>query len=103
MLALDALGQRERAQRMLAFTRSQRTDNGAYWTGATHPEGIIFPEGEQTTWTAAAVILAHDAVLAESKTSGFFRELDGRELESSTRADRTQRAPFEEVPSSPAE
>jgi hypothetical protein len=102
VLALDALGQRDHAQRMLAFTRSQRTDNGAYWTGATHPEGIIFPEGEQTTWTAAAVILAHDAVLAESTTSSFFRELDGRDLETSTR-ERAQRAPFEEVPSSPAE
>jgi hypothetical protein len=70
--------------------------------GATHPEGIIFPEGEQTTWTAAAVILAHDAVLAESATSSFFRELDGRDLETSTR-ERAQRTPFEEVPSSPAE
>ena len=101
VLALDALGQRERARRMLGWTRAQRVDNGAYWTGATHPEGIVFPEGEQTTWTAAAVILAHDSVLGESKTSGFFRELDGHDLEPS-RHERAPRA-FDEVPTSPAE
>jgi len=95
VLALDAIGQHEHASRLLSATRAQRTDNGAYWTGATHPEGIVFPEGEQTTWTAAAVILAHDAVRAESQTSSFFRELDGRDLEPSVRVDRTQRAPLE--------
>ena len=60
----DAIGQRERARRILSWVRAQRTDNGAYWTGATHPEGIIFPDGEQTTWTAAAVIIALGFVCA---------------------------------------
>jgi hypothetical protein len=103
VLALDAIGQRERARRMLGWTRAQRQANGAYWTGATHPEGIVFPEGEQTTWTAAAVILAHDAVIGESATSSFFRDLDGHEIDGSARTERTQRVPYEDVPSSPAE
>lgn len=81
VLALDALGQRERARRVFGWTRAQRTDNGAYWTGATHPEGIVFPEGEQTTWTASAVIIAQDVLFADSRTSSFFRDLDGHDLE----------------------
>jgi hypothetical protein len=103
VLAIDALGQRERARRMLGWTRRMRCDNGAYWTGATHPERIVFPEGEQTTWTAAAVILAHDAVASESTTSSFFRDLEGHDLEPSGTRDRTVRVPFDEAPTSPAE
>jgi hypothetical protein len=80
VLALDALGQHERAKQVFSWTRPQRTDNGAYWTGATHPDKVIFPEGEQTTWTAAAVIIAQDTLFADSATSSFFRDLDGHEL-----------------------
>jgi hypothetical protein len=107
VLALDAAGLHERAKDVLGWTRSQRTENGAYWTGATHPEGIIFPEGEQTTWTASAVIIATDALRGESATSSFFRELDGGDLEhlehNASRGQRPQRAPYGEVPTSPAE
>jgi hypothetical protein len=98
VLALDSVGLRDRARRMLAWTRLQRSEVGAYWTGATHPEGVVFPEGEQTTWTAAAVLLAHDAVLARSQTSDFFAALDGADLEPS-HAPSAHRTPFEEVPS----
>ena len=103
VLALDALGQRERARRILSWTRAQRQPNGAYWTGATHPEGIVFPEGEQTTWTAAAVIIAHDAVNDESATSGFFRELDPVDLENGVTRVERHRKPYDDAPSSPAE
>ncbi|HEX7479458.1 MAG TPA: hypothetical protein VF331_16765 [Polyangiales bacterium] len=104
VLALDALGLHERAEQVLSWTRAQRTENGAYWTGATHPEGIIFPEGEQTTWTASAVILAADAVQKDSATSRFFEQLEGHDLElSNHRGQRPHRTPFEEVPTSAAE
>lgn len=102
VLALDAVGLREQAKRVLGWTRAQRTEQGAYWTGATHPEKIIFPEGERTTWTASAVILAHDAVRGDSPTSSFFRDLDGAEFELHAR-ERAHRTPYEEVPSQPAE
>lgn len=104
VLALDAVDQRERARRILSWVRAQRTENGAYWTGATHPEGIIFPDGEQTTWTAAAVIIAHDAVLGDSATSSFFRDLDGDDLEQSSLRDRKPRVKnYKEAPNSAAE
>lgn len=102
VLALDALGQRDRAKRMFGWTRAQRTANGAYWTGATHPDKVIFPEGEQTTWTAAAVIIAQDALFASSRTSSFFRDLDGRALELAAPRERVSRSPLS-APDSPAE
>jgi hypothetical protein len=102
VLALDAVGLTDRAKQVLGWTRAQRTEQGAYWTGATHPEKIIFPEGEQTTWTASAVILAHDAVSGDSPTSTFFRDLDGAEFDWLVR-ERAHRAPAAEVPTQPAE
>ena len=33
------------------------------------------------TWTASAVIIAQDCLFADSRTSSFFRELDGHDLE----------------------
>ena len=81
VLALHAAGLTQRARRMLAWTRRQRTADGAYWTGATHPEGQIFPEGEQTSWTAAAVLIAYDAVQRRSRTSEFFKSLSGEDFD----------------------
>jgi hypothetical protein len=102
VLSLDAAGLPTRAREVLGWTRAQRTENGAYWTGATHPEGIIFPEGEQTTWTASAVVLATDALRDDSATSAFFREL-GELDTSNARREPALRAPFEEIPTAPAE
>ncbi len=85
VLALEACGLRQRAAEVLSWTRWQRTDSGAYWTGATHPAGEIFPEGEQTTWTAAAVLIAHDTVHRETPTSEFFTCLAGDDLEEPTK------------------
>jgi hypothetical protein len=81
VLALHACGLAQHARQMLAWTRRLRTDDGAYWTGATHPEGEIFPAGEQTSWTASAVLIASDAVHRDSRTSDFFRSLSGADLE----------------------
>ncbi|MFI5307424.1 MAG: prenyltransferase, partial [Polyangiales bacterium] len=79
-LALHACGLTARARDMLAWTRWLRGEDGAYFTGATHPERQIFPEGEQTSWTAAAVLIASDAVQGRSATSDFFRSLSGDDL-----------------------
>jgi hypothetical protein len=93
VLALDASGLTQRAHQILSWTRWLRTGSGAYFTGATHPAGEIFPEGEQTSWTAAAVLLAADTVQRQSVSSGFFRSLDGIDLD-----DHLQR-PWGELPS----
>jgi hypothetical protein len=100
VLALDAVGLTERARDMLSWTHQARTETGAYWTGATHPERVIFPEGERTTWTASAVLLASDALRADSATSTFFRDLAGLDLDSASARERAHRTPYEEAPSS---
>ena len=38
-----------------------RPEDGSYWTGYVFPENVNWP-GEHTTYTAAAVILAVDAL-----------------------------------------
>ena len=61
VLALEAIGDRERAQRLLADMQHLRTGEGSYWTGYVWPDEVNWPH-EQTTYTAAAVILAVDAL-----------------------------------------
>ena len=60
-LALEAVGDRDRALRLLADMQHLRTDEGSYWTGYVWPDDVNWP-AEQTTYTAAAVILAVDAL-----------------------------------------
>ncbi|MFZ2503193.1 MAG: prenyltransferase [Nocardioides sp.] len=61
VLALDALGDRDRALQVLADMQHLRTESGSYWTGLVYPDNVNWPV-EQTTYTAAAVILAADAL-----------------------------------------
>ena len=61
VLALDALGDRERAERLFADVQHLRDDDGCYWTGYVYPDEVHWP-AEHTTFTAAAVVLAHDAL-----------------------------------------
>jgi len=71
-LALDALGDRERALRVLADVDHLRTDDGSYWTGYVFPEAVNWP-AEQTTYTAAAVLLAVDALAHTTAGSDIMR------------------------------
>lgn len=73
VLALDALGLTSRALDLFAFTRRHRRDDGAYWTGIAYPERVTFPGDETTSYTAAAILLAADALTSSSPASGLFR------------------------------
>jgi len=72
-LALDALGRRDRAMDLLAWTQAHRCEDGSYLTGLVYPEQATFPRGERTTYTAGAVILAADALSDASPAAGLFR------------------------------
>ena len=61
VMALDALGDRDRALRLLADMQHLRSEDGKYWTGYVFPDEVNWPP-EHTTYTAAAVILAVDAL-----------------------------------------
>ncbi len=72
-MALDALGDRERALKLVAEMQHLRSeDGGKYWTGYVYPDGVHWPV-EYTTYTAAAVILAVDALAGTTKGSDIFR------------------------------
>jgi hypothetical protein len=71
-LALDSLGDRDRALLLLRDMQHLRAEDGAYWTGYVYPDEALWPE-ERTTYTAAAVILAVDALSDTTPGSDVFR------------------------------
>jgi hypothetical protein len=60
-LALAAIGDRARAVALLTDMQHLRVEDGSYWTGYVFEDDAIWPE-ERSSWTAAAVVLAADAV-----------------------------------------
>jgi hypothetical protein len=72
VLALEAIGDRERALRLLADMQHLRTEDGSYWTGYVWPDDVNWPV-EHTTYTAAAVILAVDALSDGTPGAGIMR------------------------------
>ena len=73
VLALDACGMDDEAGWLLGWAQHLRHDDGSYWTGRVHPQAVNFPGGERTTYTAAAVVLAHEALTGTSPASALFR------------------------------
>jgi len=61
VLALAAIGEQERAKAVFSWLLDKKYDDGSYWMGVTFPDAVIWPE-ERTAWTAAAVLLAYDAL-----------------------------------------
>ena len=65
-------GDRDRAIEMFSWAQRLRTAEDRYWTGIVLPDEVHFPGGEQSTYTASAVILAADAISGGSPASGLF-------------------------------
>ena len=70
-LALWAIGESDRAVRILTDIRHLRADDGLYWTGYVFADDAIWP-AERTTWTAAALLLAVAALSGDDPTSTVF-------------------------------
>lgn len=60
-MALDSIGDHRRAWQVVKDMQHLRTDDGSYWTGWVFGNDVNWPH-EHTTYTAAAVILAVDAL-----------------------------------------
>jgi hypothetical protein len=71
-LAFAAIGDFATATDLLAWTRRHRRPDGSYTTGIVYPDAIAFPADETTSYTAAAVILAADAISGASPASDLF-------------------------------
>ena len=76
VLAHLAVGEEDRALQLFEWAQDLREDDGSYWTGIVHPEAKHFPGGERSTYTAAAVVLADDALSRTSAASGLFVDHD---------------------------
>ena len=72
-LAWALLGEEDVASRRLEETRRHRRDDGSYLTGLVEPGPVSFPQGECTTYSAAAVVLADDALRPDSSVRRSFR------------------------------
>ncbi|WP_046468122.1 prenyltransferase/squalene oxidase repeat-containing protein [Allosalinactinospora lopnorensis] len=75
VLALAAMGETELGIRLLADIQHLRDpDDGAYWTGYQFAEKVKWPV-ERSTWTAAAVILAADALSGTTPGTRVFTDV----------------------------
>ena len=68
-LAFTRAGLRTTARALLATVADKRAADGAYRTGLVYPGRQEFPRGEVTTYSAAAVLLADDALRPSSATA----------------------------------
>lgn len=75
-LAYLAVGMRDRALELFGHAQAQRLDDGHYWTGIVYPQEVHFPADETSTYSAAAVLLAAEALDHASPASALFVDHD---------------------------
>ena len=73
VLALDACGMRTEAIEVFSTAQHLRQPDGSYWTGWQYANQAPFP-AESSSWTAAAVVLAADALMGFSGGAGVYRD-----------------------------
>jgi hypothetical protein len=71
VLSLHALGELDAAFEVFASMQHLRDPDGSYWTGLVFDEDVRWPT-ERSTWTAAAVVLAADALVSATPASDLF-------------------------------
>ncbi len=86
VMSLLAAGERNRAMQLFSWLHAHRDSDGAYWAGVTFPEGEVWPV-EKPAWTAAAVVMAADALTRHTAAWHLFADDSGNEA-----AQATQRA-----------
>ena len=74
VMALDALGDRDRALSVFGEVQHLRDSDGGYWTGWQYVNQAHYPD-ERSSWTAAAMILAADVLSRTTPGSALFRDL----------------------------
>jgi len=89
VLSLVAIDAYEDAETVLSWIGDKRYEDGSYWMGVTFPDTVVWPD-EKTAWTAAAVILAYDALNDVTPGSRLFHHgfWDGAGKDAGTIAER---------------
>lgn len=72
VLALVAVDKREEAEQIFLQLQRWQDEDGGYWTGFNYRDQVIWPH-EKTSWTAAAVLLAADALYNLTPASQLFQ------------------------------
>jgi len=62
VLAYLAVDDHDMARKLFEWAQCNRDDDGAYFTGMVFPQRVNFPGGERSAYTAAAIVLAADAL-----------------------------------------
>jgi len=73
VMALLASGNYPRATQVFSWLHELRDKDGSYWTGYVFRDKAIWPE-EKPTWTAAAILLAADALSNKTGAAHLFRQ-----------------------------
>jgi hypothetical protein len=76
-LALDAIGDHSRALDLFEQIQHLRGPDGGYWTGWQFANQAHYPN-EQSSWTAAAVVLAADALSGATGGARIFADAAAR-------------------------
>ncbi len=71
VMALLAAGEHAKAVTLYSWLHQWRDDDGSFWTGYQFSLDILWPE-ERPTWTAAAIILAADALTEHTAAARLF-------------------------------
>jgi len=71
-MALLSIGRRDEAATLLSWVQQQRCPDGSYTTGVVYPERSTYPPSERSTYTAAAIVLALDALSGSSPAAHLF-------------------------------
>ena len=72
-LAFAACGLTQEAHLLLDWAQHLRAGDGSYWTGCVYPQSVHFPPGERSTYSAAAVVLAHHALSGRGPAALMFQ------------------------------
>ena len=90
VLAHLVVGEDERAADLFRWIQHLQSDEGGWHTGIVYPELMHYPGGECSTYTAAAIVLAADALSGTSPAASLFtdRETLPELLDPSDPADR---------------
>jgi hypothetical protein len=73
VMAYDAAGLTAEAWELFTWAQHLRCPDGSYWTGCVYPQAVSFPDGERSTYTAAAIVLAANALAGHGPAAGLFR------------------------------
>lgn len=71
-----SVGNRDRALELFESVQEYRDNHGRYFTGVAYPGKESFPDEERSTYSAAAVVLAADALCGTTSASAIFTDHD---------------------------